>query len=81
MLCWQEVRDNLIKLSSTTSPGVVVGASADMVLQPYGAFLAGEPFNQTLLLIENLRCEYQEVQLECSPPSATRQSAGSSFPV
>ena len=49
MLCWQEVWDNAFILHSCKNmlnfpqyhPGVVVGASADMVLQPYGAFLAG----------------------------------------
>ena len=52
--------------------GVVVGASADMVLQPYGAFLAGaaqslHAFNQ------------QEVPPGCFPPSDTRQLAGKSL--
>ena len=49
MPCWQEVWDNIFNLKSYKNgqkfpehpPGVVVGASADMVLQPYGAFLAG----------------------------------------
>ena len=51
MPCWQEVWDNNFNLKSYKNgqkfpvhpPGVVVGASADMVLQPYGAFLAGAP--------------------------------------
>ena len=48
MLCWQEVClyfDFMKIRKCISSTGVVVGASADMVLQPYGAFLAG---NQSL---------------------------------
>ena len=84
MLCWQEVWDNIFNLKSYKNrqkfpehpPGVVVGASADMVLQPYGAFLAGAP--SQFLLHRLHHCDQQEAQPGCSPPLATRQSVGNS---
>ena len=86
MPCWQEVWDNIFNLKSYKDgqkfpehpPGVVVGASADMVLQPYGAFLAGA-YQCLPTPLNAYHCLHQqEVQLGCFPPSATRQSAGSS---